>query len=58
MGHDAFEVTISDPVLVFGAFRSFRMLSAAWNARAAMVSVGLPVATVGNTPLPTMYRLL
>src|SRR5580658_11326938 len=32
------------------------MVSAAQNARAAMVSDGLPVAIVGNTELPVMYR--
>lgn len=35
----------------------FSIASAAFNASAAIVSVGLPVATVGNTPLPTRNRL-
>ena len=37
--------------------KSFVIVWAAHNASDAMVNVGLPVATVGKTPLPTMNKL-
>src|SRR4029077_12074321 len=37
--------------------KSFLIVWAAHRDKAAMVRVGFPVATVGNTPLPTRNRL-
>jgi hypothetical protein len=37
--------------------KSFLIVWAAHSDKAAMVRVGFPVATVGNTPLPTRNRL-
>ncbi|MNR10562.1 hypothetical protein D3C85_1268190 [compost metagenome] len=39
------------------ASRSLATVSAAWNARAVRVRVGLAVPVVGNTPSPTRNRL-